>query len=489
MIQSKENFNRLIKRINSLQRAVDCMYCDSSPSGDYIPLSQKGQPNGVSTLDAGGKIPASQLPNSVMELQGSWDASTNTPTLIDGTGNPGDVWEVTVAGTQDLGSGPIAFTVGDWAVYGADGKWYRSPNSNEVTSVFGRTGTVVATTGDYTFAQIGSKPTTVNGYGITDAITQGGNTFGANMLVGTDDNNNFTIKTNGAEALSVAPNGTIFGTSANSSSFGLIALPRNTAEGFVVRKSAANSVAVATIVNANQNSTGNIITFQSNTDGSTVTKSYVAKDGSVIAPNIVYKAPADYGGSLLLGTSTNNAVSITVNNNVIATFTNVGIRCSTGITHNTNLANGGLVFSSGTPTISRNLADATTTFIVDNVHASNTGNIAEFKKAGTTVATIDNNGNIIAPNIQSVNNVASTSLTLSTPGYYTNTGAAVTYTLPAPAGRTGTKYTLINMGSGSISATGGFEDIWEAGTLVTNVSVAAGEVITLYNNGLKWIVI
>ena len=32
------------------------------------------------------------------------------------------------------------------------------------------TGAVAAQTGDYTFAQIGSKPTTLAGYGITDAI-------------------------------------------------------------------------------------------------------------------------------------------------------------------------------------------------------------------------------------------------------------------------------------------------------------------------------
>lgn len=39
-----------------------------------------------------------------------------------------------------------------------------------VTSVFGRTGAVIAAANDYTFAQIGSKPTTVSGYGITNAL-------------------------------------------------------------------------------------------------------------------------------------------------------------------------------------------------------------------------------------------------------------------------------------------------------------------------------
>lgn len=39
-----------------------------------------------------------------------------------------------------------------------------------VSSVFGRTGTVTAQSGDYTFSQIGSTPTTLAGYGITDPV-------------------------------------------------------------------------------------------------------------------------------------------------------------------------------------------------------------------------------------------------------------------------------------------------------------------------------
>lgn len=46
-----------------------------------------------------------------------------------------------------------------------------SSGGGSVTSVFGRAGDIIAATNDYTFAQIGSKPTTVAGYGITDAIT------------------------------------------------------------------------------------------------------------------------------------------------------------------------------------------------------------------------------------------------------------------------------------------------------------------------------
>lgn len=52
-----------------------------------------------------------------MEFKGNYDASSNTPTLADGTGNAGDVYRVNVAGTQDLGSGSQTFAIGDWVVY------------------------------------------------------------------------------------------------------------------------------------------------------------------------------------------------------------------------------------------------------------------------------------------------------------------------------------------------------------------------------------
>lgn len=50
-------------------------------------------------------------------FKGTWNASTNTPTLADGTGTNGDFYIVSVAGTQNLGSGSIDFTVGDQIIY------------------------------------------------------------------------------------------------------------------------------------------------------------------------------------------------------------------------------------------------------------------------------------------------------------------------------------------------------------------------------------
>lgn len=122
-----------------------------------INSTEKGAANGVATLDSGGKVPVTQLPNSVMEFQGAWNASTNTPTLADGTGNTGDVYRVSVAGTINLGSGSQTFDVGDFAIYNGS-IWQWSGGSDSVQSVFGRQGIVTAQPGDYTATQITNTP-------------------------------------------------------------------------------------------------------------------------------------------------------------------------------------------------------------------------------------------------------------------------------------------------------------------------------------------
>ena len=117
--------------------------------------SEKGQANGYASLDGSGKVPVSQLPNSIMEYQGTWDASTNTPTLADGAGSVGDVYRVSVAGTQDLGSGNITFDVGDYAILNASLVWEKADTTDAVSSVNGQTGSVTVNainelTGDVT---------------------------------------------------------------------------------------------------------------------------------------------------------------------------------------------------------------------------------------------------------------------------------------------------------------------------------------------------
>lgn len=100
-------------------------------------ISHLGTANGFASLDENGRIPYSQLPESALEYKGVWDAETNTPALADGTGTTGDFYVVSVAGTQDLGSGDIQFFVNDRVIY-TEGTWSRL-SAGDVKSVAGIT--------------------------------------------------------------------------------------------------------------------------------------------------------------------------------------------------------------------------------------------------------------------------------------------------------------------------------------------------------------
>lgn len=118
---------------------------DTSALSSYVPNSEKGANNGVATLDAGGKVPVSQLPNSVMEFKGVFDPASAT--FTDGTGNAGDVYLASVAGSYNAGSGSITYAIGDWAVHSGS-VFQKSLNSNAVVSVNSQTGVVVLTKSD-----------------------------------------------------------------------------------------------------------------------------------------------------------------------------------------------------------------------------------------------------------------------------------------------------------------------------------------------------
>ena len=102
---------------------------------------------GVATLDASGKVPVSELPAAVLgalSYQGTWDASTNTPTLTSSVGTKGYYYVVNVAGNTNL-NGITDWLVGDWAVYNGT-VWQKVDNTETVTSVNGQVGAVVLTT-------------------------------------------------------------------------------------------------------------------------------------------------------------------------------------------------------------------------------------------------------------------------------------------------------------------------------------------------------
>ena len=76
-----------------------------------------------------------------LNYKGTWNANTNTPTLVSSVGNKGDYYVVNVAGTTNL-NGITDWQVNDWAIFNGS-VWEKVDNTDLVVSVNGQTGIVV----------------------------------------------------------------------------------------------------------------------------------------------------------------------------------------------------------------------------------------------------------------------------------------------------------------------------------------------------------
>jgi len=75
-----------------------------------------------------------------LSYQGTWNASTNTPTLASSTGTNGYYYIVATAGSTDL-NGITDWQIGDWLLFNGS-TWQKIDQTNLVTSVNGNTGVV-----------------------------------------------------------------------------------------------------------------------------------------------------------------------------------------------------------------------------------------------------------------------------------------------------------------------------------------------------------
>ncbi len=102
---------------------------------------------------------------------GTWDAS------LGGNPNPsavgGEYYIVSNDGVSDPGDGNSrSWSQGDWIVYNdVTASWDQISNSSDVTSFNGRTGGIVPTTGDYTWAQIDKSTSSIGDIGDIDLST------------------------------------------------------------------------------------------------------------------------------------------------------------------------------------------------------------------------------------------------------------------------------------------------------------------------------
>ena len=125
---------------------------DISDFATKVDASIIGAANGIVPLDGSSKIATTYLPSSVtgaVIYKGTYNATTGTsPALPSAVGSQGFYYVVNVAGTN-----PMALSMGDWVISNGT-TWDRVANGGSVSSVFTRTGAVVATAGDYTTDQV-----------------------------------------------------------------------------------------------------------------------------------------------------------------------------------------------------------------------------------------------------------------------------------------------------------------------------------------------
>ena len=121
-----------------------------------ISSTEKGAVNGVATLDGAGKLTASQLPASAVGgliYQGVWDSATNSPAIPAAIiGNKGHYYKVSANGSTTIDT-INEWKIGDWIVSNGT-TWDKIDNTDQVSSVAGRTGAVVLTSADVGLANV-----------------------------------------------------------------------------------------------------------------------------------------------------------------------------------------------------------------------------------------------------------------------------------------------------------------------------------------------
>jgi len=101
---------------------INSVIANSKLPSELVEKSDITDVNEVGILQSGVADSEAVKTGLLRGYRGTWNASTNTPVLVNGTGLDLDTYCVSVAGTQDFGDGDIYFKVNDIARY-LNGKW------------------------------------------------------------------------------------------------------------------------------------------------------------------------------------------------------------------------------------------------------------------------------------------------------------------------------------------------------------------------------
>jgi hypothetical protein len=265
-----------------------------------------------------------------VNYEGTWNASTNIPTLTSSVGTKGDYYVVSTTGTTNL-NGITTWTQGDWAIFNGSA-WEKVDNTDLVSSVAGRTGAVTLTTSD-----IGGLGTIATQASSNVSIT-GGSITGITDLAVAD----------GGTGASTAPNARI--------NLGLVI-------GTDVLAPTGSAASLTSFPTLNQNTTGSAATL---TTGRTIA---VTGDLAYTSPSFDGSANVTAAGTLAtvntnVGSFTN--ASVTVNGKGLVTAASSGTAPVTSVTGTSPVASSG----GATPAISLSAGYGDTL----NPYASKTAN-------------------------------------------------------------------------------------------------------------------
>ena len=174
-----------------------------------------------------------------LNYKGTWDASTNSPTLTSSVGTKGDYYVVSVSGSTNL-NGITDWVVSDWCVFNGS-VWQKVDNSeviyvSNVATGTGLTGGPITTTGTISLA---NTAVTAGSYGTASQVSQvtidaqGRITSASNVAIAIANSavsglGTMAIQNANAVAITagnVVANVTVTNTTAASATFGTASLP------------------------------------------------------------------------------------------------------------------------------------------------------------------------------------------------------------------------------------------------------------------------
>jgi len=304
----------VLDTLTSLQTQINTLIpSQTGNSGKF--LTTNGTSTSWATVSGGGAL----------TYLGTWNASTNTPTLASGVGVNGYYYITATAGSTNL-DGITDWQIGDWLLFNGT-VWQKIDQSNLVTSVAGRTGAITLSNTD------------ISGLGTMSTQSSSNVSITGGSITGITD-------------LAVADGGT-----GSSTAQGAI----NTLAGAVTNGSylrgngtnvVMNTIQAADVPTLNQNTTGSAATL---TTGRTIA---ITGDLAYTSPSFDGSANVTAAGTLAtvntnVGSFTN--ASLTINGKGLITAASSGTAPVTSVTATSPIASTG----GATPVIS--MPAATTT--------------------------------------------------------------------------------------------------------------------------------